>query len=280
MPPWPGWPNATTSKSEGPAIAVHAGAPRWPLLRHLAVRDLAERYAGSFSGLAWLIVQPVALLTVYTLVFEQIFNARFAGNEATGFVPMLALGLWPWMLFAEGSQRASSALTDNAALLGKVAMSPLLLVLARLLAHGVVIAVGFGVVLVVLAMSGTPLDIRGVALCLLWWLPLMVLTIGLGLALAVLEVFVRDLKQGLPLLFTLGFFLSPVLYSSAQIEGTLGAVLGVNPLRWPLEGIRAACLEARIDWIGWLLFNLVSIGVLAAGLWLYLRLRPQLDDFL
>src|SRR3546814_12265629 len=79
-------------------------------------RDLSERHQGSLLGIGWNLLQPLLQLAVLSLVFTHLLPAR----RATGHVPyaaFLALGLWPWQLFANALTRGTSALTDNAALI-------------------------------------------------------------------------------------------------------------------------------------------------------------------
>jgi len=70
------------------------------LALHLIRRDVRNRYLGSFSGGLWALLQPLIQLAVYGFVFVYVFNARVPGANAPGYVPFLALGLWPWTAFS------------------------------------------------------------------------------------------------------------------------------------------------------------------------------------
>ncbi|MHB8679729.1 MAG: ABC transporter permease, partial [Rudaea sp.] len=96
--------------------------PALRLALHFIRRDIRNRYLGSFSGGLWALLQPLAQLAVYGFVFVYVFKARVPGADAPGYVPFLALALWPWTAFAEGLSRATTAIQDNAALIRKVAL--------------------------------------------------------------------------------------------------------------------------------------------------------------
>ena len=107
------------------------------------------------SGLLWAVVHPALQLLMYTLVFEKIFKARIAGAEAHGMVAYIGVGFWAWTLFAESSARAATSVIDNAALIGKVAISPKLLVVASVSSSAALHLVGYAAALILLALTGS-----------------------------------------------------------------------------------------------------------------------------
>jgi ABC-type polysaccharide/polyol phosphate export permease len=73
-------------------------------------RELITRYLGSITGLAWALLNPIALLAVYHFVFTEIFPARGFGGSS--FLAFLAVALWPWLATQEAIQRGTTALPD------------------------------------------------------------------------------------------------------------------------------------------------------------------------
>ena len=167
---------------------------RW-LLLNLTIRELRARYLSGLSGVFWVLVNPLALLAIYAYVFTVIFQARFPEAAESGFVPFLAVALWPWLAFSESLQRAASAVRENADLVGKVAFPRELLVYARVAAVFLTHAIGFLAVLVVLKLLGTPVHLAWLTLAVVLLALLAVFAAGLGLILATLQVFFRDLQQ-------------------------------------------------------------------------------------
>ena len=139
------------------------------VFRELLRRELEERHRGSLLGAAWLLLLPLLQLAVLAFVFGQLLPARAAGG-ALPYAAFLALGLWPWMVFANAASRGVGALAENAALIGKVAIPHGLLVDSRALASVLLDLAGFVAVLAVLwsvvvppAVAGLPAILAGLA---------------------------------------------------------------------------------------------------------------------
>src|SRR5690242_13577961 len=92
------------------------------LTLHFVRREIGNRYLGSFSGGLWALFQPLIQLAVYGVVFVFVFRQGAPAGSNIGYVPFLALALWPWTAFSEGLSRATTAIQDNAPLIRKVAM--------------------------------------------------------------------------------------------------------------------------------------------------------------
>jgi ABC-type polysaccharide/polyol phosphate export permease len=251
------------------------------IFMQLVSRTIRTDYLENVTGFAWLILQPLMMLAVYAFVFTTIFQARMPDAEGIGFVPFLAVAFWPWTAFSEAILKASSTITANAALIGKVAFPSELLPLSTVAATFSMHLVGYLAVLLVLAASGTDLQWMG----LLWAIPLLLslglLAAGLALICSALQVFIRDIAQILPPLMTFWFFTTPILYSASMLPESLGVIFQWNPVSWYVMRLREALLTgfsnpSMADFV----VPLFSILVFAGGLWLFRRLRGHFEDFL
>lgn len=249
------------------------------VFRELLRRELEERYRGSLVGAAWLLLLPVLQLAVLAWVFGNLLPARSHGGSLP-YAAFLALGLWPWNLFANATNRGVSALTDNAALIGKVAVPHALYVDVRVTASVLVDVAGFVVVLLGLRIFGVPVDPAGLPAALAAMGVIAVYALAAARLLAVLQVFLRDIATVIGQLLVLGFFLTPVLYERSLLPASAARWLAANPLVVPVESVRHALSGASVDWLG-----LGACLVLAlALLWLANRFfraaRSHLEDFL
>jgi lipopolysaccharide transport system permease protein len=251
------------------------------LLWHFFLREFRSRYLGSMSGLLWAVVHPALQLLMYALVFEKIFKARIVGAEAHGYVAYLGVGFWAWTLFAEASSRAATSVIDNSALIGKVAISPMLLVLASVLSSAALQLVGYFSALLILALTGSTLDPLGVVLAIPVFALLLVWTLGFALMVAAIQVFVRDLAQVLTQLLAFWFFLTPVLYSRAMLPDFAQRLMDWNPLTYYPERLRELILDSAYA-PGWHDFNalLLALCMLGFGTLVFTRLRKHFEDFL
>jgi lipopolysaccharide transport system permease protein len=248
---------------------------------HFFRREIESRYLGSLSGFAWALLHPALQLLLYATVFQQIFKARIVGAEEHGFLAYVGVGFWAWTLFAEGSSRAVNVFIDNAALIGKVAVPPHWLVGASVAATVAIHLFGYAVALSILAIAGTALVPAGVLLAVPVFASLILLTLGLALVLASVQVFIRDLGQVWVQLVTFWFFLTPVLYSREMLPEFARELMAWNPISYYPERLRGLILDGELaptmaDAQAWA----VALSVLLVGWLLFQRLRRHLEDFL
>jgi len=247
----------------------------------LVSRNIRTDYLENVTGFAWLVLQPLLMLAVYAFVFSTIFQARMPEAEGIGFVPFLAVAFWPWTAFAEAILKASSSVTNNAALIGKVAFPSELLPLSTVAATFAMHMVGYLAVLLILFLTGTHLHWMG----FIWAVPLLLLlaafAAGLALFASALQVFIRDLAQILPPLMTFWFFTTPILYSSSMLPDSLQPIFRWNPASWFVLRLRESFLmEFSAFGMMDLLVPLLSLLTLVGGWSLFRRLRGHFEDFL
>lgn len=244
-------------------------------------RDLRNRFAGSFSGGLWALFQPLLQLAITSFVFIHVFKARVPGADTIGFVPFLALALWPWTAFAEAILRSTTVIQDNAALIGKVALPKEILVLASVGTSFAIHIVGFVAIVFVLALTGQGVRLAGLPMALLLYVPLAALALGFALICASIQVFVRDLVQALGQLLPLLMFSAPVYYDRLQLPERFRGWLDFNPFTFYAESFRALLLQHGAIDFGRLVIALVMAAVaLLLGHWLFRRLDPHFEDFL
>lgn len=244
-------------------------------------RDLRDRFAGSFSGGLWALIQPLILLAVYAYVFVNVFKARIPGADAPGYVPFLVTALWPWTGFSDAILRSTTAVQDNAALIGKVAMPREVLVLASVASTFAIQLAGFVAILLVLAFFGRGVFYAGIPLAILLHVPLFALTLGIALACASVQVFVRDLAQVLGQLLMLMMFAAPIFYDRTQVPESVRGWLGANPFTFYADTFRALLLHhGTFDPARLAIACAVAAVVLLLGHRVFRRLDPHFEDFL
>lgn len=253
------------------------------LLRALLQRQWRERYATAGLGGVWAVLQPLAQLALYALVFQWVFQVRLpAGHDGQPYIVWLALGLWPWVALQDCLVRGAGAIVAQAALVQKVAFAHGLLVVAAVGLPWAVHGLGHLLVLAVLLAAGVPLQPALIGQWPLTWLLLGALALGAAFWLAAVQVYVRDVEQLLPQLLPLLMYVSPVLYPLALVPASLQAVVACNPLTWLLEPLRAAGLGGDP---GWSLTQAVLAvclggGWVALGAWGFARLSHDFEDAL
>jgi lipopolysaccharide transport system permease protein len=241
----------------------------------LAQRTLKLRYRQTFFGVAWALLQPLAALLIFGLIF-----GRFAGLPSDG-IPYAAF-MYPamcmWTYASSSVNAASLELVSHQQLVTKVYFPRVLAPLAAMLPGLVDLGLSLVFAAVIMAVTGvTP----GPALVLLpLWLAAGVLAVvGVSLWLAALNVRFRDVRQTLPFLTQIWFFLTPVVYSSSIIDDRLlRAVFALNPLVGVMDGIRWSLLAAPPPPAVDLLSALSAIVLLVTGAFYFRAAERRFAD--
>lgn len=193
-------------------------------------REFQARYRSSLLGALWAILNPLAMIAVYTLVFSQLMQARLP--EVRGeyaYSIYLCAGIFAWGLFAEITGRAQTMFLDNANLLKKLSFPRICLPLVVTLNALTNFAIIFTLFLLFLLFSG-----QFPGLVVLAALPLLLLqtafSLALGLILGVLNVFFRDVGQLFGILLQFWFWLTPIVYPASVIPEAVRPLLVLNPL--------------------------------------------------
>jgi lipopolysaccharide transport system permease protein len=206
----------------------------------LASRDLKARYKQAAFGVAWAIIQPLASVAVFTVVFNRLASVSSDGIS----YPVFALsGLTLWTFVSTGVTRATQSLVGNPALVTKVYFPRIIAPIAAVLPG----LVDLGISLVLLGMLIPIYDasLSGAVVTLpLWICGAMAAAMGVGLILGTLNVSYRDVNQGIALFVQLWLFLSPVAYASSSVPERWRLLYSINPAVGWIDGFRWAILGA------------------------------------
>jgi lipopolysaccharide transport system permease protein len=201
-------------------------------------REIKNRYLGSLSGLLWVFLHPLLLLALYTFLIAGVLKARIPELSDAQWMPYVALGLWPWMCFSEGINRGTSVVLEYAGLLGKVALPAELIVAANVAATFTLHGIGLLVIVVLLRVSGSTIDLSSVWILLPLLACLFLLTLGITLIAAAMQVYARDVGQLLGQFLGFMFFLTPILYTPNMLPQVIQPWLAYNP-------VSIYCMTAR-----------------------------------
>lgn len=193
-------------------------------------REQQTKYRNSLLGAAWNVLNPLAMIVVYTVVFAQLMRAKLPGLDSTfAYSIYLCAGILTWGLFAEIVNRATTMFLENANLLKKLSFPrlclPVAVVANSLLNFGIV----FGLFTLFLVVSGNFPGWAYVAV-----LPLLAIqvafAIGLGISLGVLNVFFRDVGQLLTIVIQFWFWLTPIVYPANTLPESVRPWMALNPM--------------------------------------------------
>jgi lipopolysaccharide transport system permease protein len=193
-------------------------------------REFQSRYRNSLLGAAWTVLNPLAMIVVYTVIFSQVMKARLPGvNSSFAYSIYLCAGVLTWGLFAEIVSRAQNVFIDNANLIKKISFPriclPVIVVLNAVVNFGII----FGLFVVFLIFSGTFPGISFIAIFPVLAIQIL-FSIGLGMSVGVLNVFFRDVGQFFVVLLQFWFWFTPVVYPASTLPSVVKPYINWNPM--------------------------------------------------
>ncbi|MBA2459328.1 MAG: ABC transporter permease [Gemmatimonadales bacterium] len=231
------------------------------LLYFLTWRDIKVRYQQAVLGVAWVVLQPLLTMAVFSL-----FLGKLARMPSDGIpYPLFSFaGLVPWTFFSYGLNQAANSVVGHQQLVTKIYFPRLVIPTATVLSGLIDLALG-------LVILGGMMVYYRVAptLQMLWLGPLLLLafatTLGVGLWLAALNVQYRDVRYTVPFLTQFWLFATPIAYPSSLLDEPWRTLSGVNPMVGVVEGFRWALLgvdtaPGRIVAVSSVIASLILIG--------------------
>lgn len=252
------------------------------LLWNFARQELVDRYAGSALGFAWAFLQPLVTLFIFVVIFGQIMGARLPGQSDTyGYSVYLISGMLPWLAFGNTLSRAATVFQDKKGVLSKIGLSLPTLPVFIVIAESITFLISLGLFLVFLLLAGVPL--KPAALVLPWvFLAQQMLALGLGLIFAVLNVFLRDVREFVSVLVQIWFWLTPIVWTQQTVSPERFALLAaINPMVPFVSAYHAMFVPGlALDYPALIKSTLLAGVVLGLGYVFVRRMEKDVRDFL
>jgi len=243
-------------------------------------REFQARYRNSMLGAVWAVLNPLAMIVVYTVIFTEVMKAKLPGVDSThGYSIYLCAGLLTWALFAEVVGRAQNIFIESASLMKKLSFPRMTLPVIVVLSAGLNFAITMAIFFAFLLLTGNwpGWAVLGVLPVLLVQIAL---AIGLGVTLGVLNVFFRDVGQFFGIALTFWFWLTPIIYPITILpEPARALVLGWNPMAPIITAYQGIFVAG--DWPAWpsLVMPVVVAAVLCVlGLLLFRTRAGEMVD--
>lgn len=242
-------------------------------------REFQARYQGTQLGVFWVIAHPLSLILVYTLVFAGLMKSAMPGHTSRfAYGIYLCSGILTWNFFTEMLGRCVNIFVENANLLKKVQFPKLCLPIIVTASSALHFCIVMGLFLIFLVVIGS---FPGVIIFAM--LPVLAiqiaLTLGLGILLATINVFFRDVGQSVAVIVQFWFWLTPVVYTPAILPPFAARILEWNPM-WPLiNAYHDIFLEQRLPaWHTLWYPMLLALVLVALAMRAFSRLQAEIVD--
>ncbi len=254
------------------------------LTRSLTAREIRSQYKGSVLGWFWSLLNPLAQIITFTLVFSVILRAEPPVGVPSGqhnYTLWLITGLIPWNLFANGVVGTTGSLLAQGSLISKVYFPRSTVVVSKILAVAFTSLIEFVVMVIVLLAAGN---------MVLPWLPVvallfgleLVMVLGMGLMLSVANVYFRDIQYLLNIALQLLFYSAAIIFPLSLIAAHGPRALHIfrlNPLVRLFEAYRDVLYDLRFPPLWDLAYiSMWAIGTLLVGYWVFGKLDRRLAE--
>ena len=255
------------------------------LIWKLSKNDFKKRYAGSYMGAVWALVQPVITVVMYYIVFDKIMNSGGTGLRDSGTVPFvlfLTAGLVPWFFFNEAWTNATNALREYDYLVKKIVFKISILPIIKTISATFIHAFFVLVLLIVAAVYGYypsvyTLQIVYYSACLF------VFVLALSYTTCAVAVLFKDITQIINIILQVGIWATPIMWNLEAVPGVWQVVFKLNPLVYIVNGYRDAVYGKQWffqDFFSMMYFFVSTAVLFGIGVLIFKRLKVHFADVL
>ena len=244
------------------------------LLWQLTLREIKARYKQSFVGYAWVLLNPLAQLLVYSFVFSIVF--RFPTNNIP-YIVFLYAGLLPWTLLQSSITSATQSLVDNSSLLKKVAFPREVIPYSSVISKIVDFCFSGLLFLALMLILRVPIS-GSIFLFIPIFAAQLLLTTGISLMFSTFNLFYRDVQHLTNLLLMLWMYMTPVVYPLSLVPERFIWIYKLNPMVGIMEGYRSAIFGYPFEVSIILWAAAVSVTVFSIGFYIFKKSEHTFAD--
>lgn len=250
------------------------------LLRGFISREVKGRFAGNMAGMAWALINPFTTLVVYLFVFSIVLRINVTVEETgtDSFFIYFVTGFIPWLIFSDSLSRATGSILENASIVTKVIFPVELLPMTSVLSGLLVNSAGLILLMGYLTWMGF---INVTWLLLFVVVPVQVIfTLGLGMLLSSICVYLRDIREMIGLLLMAWFFATPIIYPLSMVPDHIQTVIELNPMYIFVAMYRDILILNNLEMKLMLASVLAALVSYVAGSLFFARVKPGFGDVL
>ena len=243
--------------------------------------DFRARFIRSRLGAAWIVFQPLSQVLIYAFILSNLLAAKVPDIDNTyGYAIYLMSGLLAWNLFSEVLDRCIKVFINNANAMKKVSFPRVALPVIEVAAAITNNLILFVVMVIIFFLLG---HVPGWPLLLIFFMiPIVALfAMGIGIFFGVINVFIRDVEQVVPIVLQVLFWLTPIVYPSSIIPEQYMQWMRLNPIFQLVDFYHQVIVQAQVpSFAGVLVIAGLSLVICLFAFFLFRRAGPDMVDVL
>ena len=244
-------------------------------------RDFKERYAGTGLGKLWYILTPLIMIFIYTVIFSDFMKMKLnIVDNAYAYSIYLVPGLLAWTSFNVLISRLNVSFFEKANLIKKISVPMFVFQISIFFTETFLLFISFSLALIFLILVGHQITIT-----FLWLIPVlflqMIFAFSIGVIFSLFTTFFKDLKETVPIVLQLWFWMTPIIYLSSMIEDRFPYLLEYNPFYFFAKVYQDIFLYSKapeLETVGFLIF-MTAISLIIAG-YLYKKMIATIKDII
>jgi len=244
-------------------------------------RDLKERYAGTSFGQLWLVISPLITIFIYTVIFSDFMKMKLNLVQSKyAYSIYLVPGLLTWTFFANVLSRLSGSVFEKAHIIKKINIPMYVYYVSITLTEFIIYTISLILGIVFLLLIHHPITID-----FLWIIPLMFLVatfaFALGIIFSLFNPFFKDLKEIIPIILQLWFWMTPIIYVKDMIYKKYPFLVDYNPVYYFIEPFQNLFLYGKIlNYKEITISCLIAMFTLTIAGFLYKKMISEIKDII
>ena len=250
------------------------------LIISMAKREVSTQYVGSLLGFIWTFVNPIVMIFVFWVVFSVGFRVKPTNNVP--FVVWLTAGMAAWFVFADIINGSVTVVNANAHLIKKTLFPSQILPVIKIIACLITHLVFLFVLIILIVFQKMPFSFYYLQF-LYYLLCMIILALGLGLTVAALNPFVRDVAQIVGVVVQIGFWATPIFWDINMMPHKIQTIIKLNPMYYIVQGYRESFIYFSPFWrhpYQTLCFWFMAVIFFIIGALIFKKLKPHFADVL
>ena len=246
-----------------------------------AKRDFKERYVGTGLGQFWYVVSPLVMIFIYTVIFSDFMKMKMnIIDNSYAYSIYLIPGLLAWTAFSTIVMRLNTSFFEKAGLIKKINVPMYSFQIAILLTETFTFVIS-----IILGLGFLFLVHQPITWTFLWLIPVMfiqsIFALGVGVLFSLFTPFFKDMKEVVPIIFQLWFWVTPVIYVKSMIAHRYPFLLVYNPFFYFAEIYQNIFVYSKAPSIhSLLIITIESLVTLALAGYLYKKMVPTIKDII
>ena len=246
-----------------------------------AKRDFKERYVGTGLGQLWYILSPIITIFIYTVIFSDFMKMKLDIVENTySYSIYLIPGLLSWTAFSTIITRLNSSILDKSNLIKKINVPVYVHQISIIITEFFILAISFIIALCFLYIVDHPVTIAFLYLIPILFLQTL-LAFAIGAMLSLFTPFFKDLKEAVPIILQLWFWMTPIIYMKEMVANKYPLILVYNPFFYFSNIYQNIFLHSKTPPLSTLFFlSLLTLSLLIIAAILYKKMISTIKDIL